>query len=195
MNSFSRLSVWPSLILALATAIVGAGCPSQRSTAAKRVELRRIGGELIQLVPAENQPEYCLVFSLSERGVIRQLTMSRDNHSLRCEAGKPIGRTYRIPREEGAVKLRILLSDQRLSGRSVAEQLDELRDKPNWSAMDLRMPGQVYVETLDFSPEEEVEAPAVGGRIESGGGFDPRAIPDAGSQAEGEAAAPSDAGR
>lgn len=169
MNLFSRLGRWLTLGLALGAGLVTAGCPSQRPTPAKRVELRRVGGELIQLVPAEDQPAYCLVYSLSERGVIRQLTMSRDNQSVRCEAGKPIGRTYRIPREEGAVKLRIFLSDQRLSGRSVAEQLDELRDKPNWSAMDLRLPGQVFVETLDFVPEEEAEPPTVGSRIESGG--------------------------
>ncbi|HET9035300.1 MAG TPA: hypothetical protein VFN45_03820, partial [Myxococcaceae bacterium] len=69
-----------------------------------RVELRRISGDTLQIIPSEGQLPYCLVFTQSEKGVIRQLTISKTNNSVKCEPGEPVlGQTYKIPAEEGPV--------------------------------------------------------------------------------------------
>jgi hypothetical protein len=119
-----------------------------------RVELRRIAGDTVQIVPGENQLPYCLVFTHSGKGVVRQLTISKNNVSVRCNAGEPVlGQTYRIPVDEGPVKIHIFFSDQRLEAASVANQLNE-QSLRSFNPIDFRLPGQVVVETIDFIPTE-----------------------------------------
>ncbi|HSP19224.1 MAG TPA: hypothetical protein VLQ79_06915, partial [Myxococcaceae bacterium] len=119
-----------------------------------RVELRRISGDTVQVVPGEQQMPYCLVFTHSGKGVVRQLTISKNNVSVQCPAGAPVlGQTYRIPAEEGPVQIHVFFSDQRLEAASVANQLNE-QSQRSFSPIDFRLPGKVLVETLDFIPSE-----------------------------------------
>ncbi len=134
-------------------------CACTRSTApAHRVELRRISGDTLQIVPTDGQMPYCLVFTHSPKGVVRQLTMSKGNVSVKCPPGEPVlGQAYRIPVEEGPVKIHVFFSDQRLEAGSVANQLNEMGSSPSFKPIDFRLPGKVVVETLDFIPSEANE--------------------------------------
>lgn len=137
--------------LALLAGCARSGVPTQR------MELRRISGDTVQFVPTEGQMQYCLVFTHSGKGVVRQLTMSKSNVSVRCPAGEPVlGQAYRIPAEEGPVKIHIFFSDQRLEAASVANQLNEMA-APSFNPIDFRLPGKVVVETIDFIPSETNE--------------------------------------
>jgi len=137
--------------LALLAGCTRSGVPTQR------VELRRISGDTIQIVPSEGQMPYCLVFTQSGKGVVRQLTMSKNNVSVKCATGEPVlGQAYRIPVEEGPVKVQIFFSDQRLEAASVANQLNDMAN-PSFSPIDFRLPGNVVVETIDFIPSETNE--------------------------------------
>jgi len=134
---------------------------ARSSVPAPRVELRRISGDTVQIVPGVNQLPYCLVFTHSGKGVVRQLTISKNNVSVQCPAGAPVlGQTYRVPAEEGAVQIHVFFSDQRLEAASVANQLNEQAQR-SFSPIDFRLPGKVIVETLDFNPSETNE-PAPG---------------------------------
>lgn len=144
------------------------GCPEKRSQP-RRAELHRLAGNAIELVPTEGQLPHCLIFTTSAKGVVRQLTMTRENKSVPCEAGKPIGGvSYRIPIDEGPIKAFIFFSDRKLNAGSIAEQVVEMTTRPNFNAMDLRLPGQVNTEILEFSPEE-APSPTVGRIIGPGG--------------------------
>jgi hypothetical protein len=117
----------------------------------QRVELRKLSGDTVQIVPTDDSLPYCLVFTHSDK-VTRQLTISKSNQSVKCPAGQAVlGQTYRIPAEEGPVKIHVFLSDQRLEAVSVADQITEM-DKPSFNPIDLRLPGRVVVQTLDFTP-------------------------------------------
>jgi hypothetical protein len=142
------------------------GCEqSQKPALPARAELRTLGGSTIELVPKEGQHPYCLVFTVSEKGIIRQLTMTRENRSIKCEAGKRIfNSSFRVPLEEGKVKAYIFFSDQRIQAGSVAQQLYELQGKPRVTAMDFRLPGAVAVEMLEFTPQEGGE-PVTGSQV------------------------------
>ncbi|HZJ52774.1 MAG TPA: hypothetical protein VFD38_01440 [Myxococcaceae bacterium] len=130
-----------------------AGC-TRSSTPIHRAELRRISGDAVQIIPSEGQLPYCLVFTHSEKGVVRQLTISKNNNSVKCDAGEPVlGQTYKIPMEEGPVKIQVFFSDQRLEAGSVANQLNEMTS-PSFNPIDFRLPGKVVVETIDFIPSE-----------------------------------------
>jgi hypothetical protein len=130
-----------------------AGC-ARSSAPVHRVEVRRISGDTVQIVPSEGQMPYCLVFTHSNKGVVRQLTMSKNNVSVKCPPGEPVlGQAYRIPADEGPVKIQIFFSDQRLEAGSVANQLNEM-SSPSWNPIDFRLPGKVVVETIDFIPNE-----------------------------------------
>ena len=124
-----------------------------RSTApVHRAELRRISGDTIQIVPSEGQLPYCLVFTHAGKGQVRQLTMSKSNNSVKCPAGEPVlGLTYKIPVDEGPVKVHVFFSDQRLEAASVANQLNDMTS-PSFNPIDFRFPGRVVVETIDFTP-------------------------------------------
>ena len=128
----------------------------------QRVELRKLSGDSIQIVPTDDSLPYCLVFTHSDK-VTRQLTISKSNQSVKCPAGQPVlGQTYRIPAEEGPVKIHVFLSDQRLEAASVAVQITEM-DKPSFNPIDLRLPGRVVVQTLDFTPVESTTGAVVPG--------------------------------
>jgi hypothetical protein len=138
-------------------AVVGAltGC-SRIAAPTQRVELRKLSGDTVQIIPTDDSLPYCLVFTHSDK-VTRQLTISKSNQSVKCPAGQPVlGQTYRIPAEEGPVKIHVFLSDQRLEAISVAAQITEM-DKPSFSPIDLRLPGKVVVQTIDFTPVASVE--------------------------------------
>ena len=142
------------------------GCTAEQKTdTAQRVSLRRLTGTSFELVPSEKQHPHCLVFTIAANSVIRQLTMSRDNVSYSCPAGKPIGgHSYRVPLDEGTVKVHVLFSSQKVNAASVAQQLLDLRDRPQISSIDLRLPGQATIETVSFVPEADA-APPIGGLV------------------------------
>jgi hypothetical protein len=143
-----------SLGLAVLPALTG--CEGDRAPVTRRAEIRAVGPSLIEVVPSRGQLENCLIFTESESGVIRQLTMPFDDLSVPCEAGKPIGdEKYKIPVPEGKVRVYVIFSDRVLKGATVASQLHEAwSEKRIFTAMDLRAPGQAAVETLEFTPSK-----------------------------------------
>jgi hypothetical protein len=163
-----------SALLALAVA----GCPAPPEVKHK-AELRNVGGSTIQVIPTEGQHPFCLVFTISEGKVVRQLTMNRENKSVKCEAGQPIGNvSFRVPKEEGKVKVLVFFSDRKLNAGSLAQQIYELASEgKQFYPYDLRLEGDVKVETLEFEPSEEVptvagEAVGKGGTVSADGGTD-----------------------
>ena len=139
-------------------------CSPQSGPAERRAEIRQVGPASIRVPPAAGKLPFCLIFTDSERGVVRHLTMTTEGLSVACEAGKPIGGvTYRIPLAEGKVHLYVLFSDQQLKAAPIATQIHELAMKgQRFTAMDLRAAGMVQLETLEFAPSGggEPAAPA-----------------------------------
>lgn len=181
----------------LAAAFVLAGCPDSSSSAAskQRAELRALNGSTLEVHPAEGQLPYCLLFSITQAGTpptIRQLTMTHENKSVPCEANRAIGGiSYRIPIEEGKIRILVFFSNAKLSAGSVAQQIYELsKENPNWNTLDLRLPGQVFIQTLEFDPRPDSPVQA-GGLVGSTGDIQGAA---AGSADAGSAPAP-DAGK
>jgi hypothetical protein len=131
------------------------GCQQEQKPAiATRAEIKTLSGSTVEFVPKDGQHPYCMLFTVSEKGIIRQLTMTRENRSIKCDAGKRIyNSSFRVPVEEGKIHAYIFFSDQRIQAGSVAQQLYDLRDKPRVSAMDFRLPGSVAVEMLEFTPK------------------------------------------
>jgi hypothetical protein len=156
---------WAVAVLAL-----GVGCTKEGTQGPPaRAQIRKVSGSTMEVVPTEGQLPYCLLYTVSEKGIIRQLTMTRENRSIKCDSGRPIANTsFRVPVQEGKVKVYIIFSDQRIQAGSVAQQLYELRDRPRVTGMDFRLPGQAFVEMLEFAPEEG-GAPVTGGVVEAGG--------------------------
>jgi hypothetical protein len=150
-----RLACWVGL-LALAS------CPDEGGAAKTAATVLRTGGSTFELIPSPKQLPYCLAFTRSEKGVMRQLTMSSKNLSFDCKAGKPVGgRMFKTPLEEGPVKLYVLFSSEPVNAASVTQQLLEKNDFSQLAAMDFRLPGRVQLETLEFVPEADTP-PAVG---------------------------------
>jgi hypothetical protein len=146
----------------LCAAVALASCTREDGASKGRAELRRTGGTTFELVPGQGQLPYCLAFTHSTKGITRQLTMSLQNLSFDCPAGKPVGgHAYKVPLDEGPVKLHVLFSSERINAASVAEQLLDRDDLKQVSPMDLRLPGQATLQTLEFSPEADV-APTEG---------------------------------
>jgi hypothetical protein len=132
-------------------AILLATCSPRPPGASRRAALQAAGPASIKIVPSEGQPPFCLAFTVSQKGVVRQLTMSPANESIPCKAGEPVGGTdYRIPPGEGRVRVHVVFSDRALDATPLAAQVHELGASPGFSAMDLRAPGQVILETLDW---------------------------------------------
>jgi hypothetical protein len=158
---------WPWAVAVLA---LGFGCTKGGSEGPPaRAQIRKVSGSAMEVIPTEGQLPYCLLYTVSEKGVIRQLTMTRENRSIKCEAGRPIANTsFRVPVQEGKVKVYIIYSDQRVQAGSVAQQLYELRDRPRVTGMDFRLPGQAFVEMLEFTPDES-GPPVTGGVVSAGG--------------------------
>lgn len=142
------LLVAPALLLHLLA------CAPSRQEPSARAELRRAGPRTIEVVPAAGQPPFCLVFTTSEKGVTRQLTMTFEDMSVPCEAGTPIGGVpYKIPAAEGKVRVHVLFSDRPLKASTMAQQISDLAStNPQFSAIDLRAPGQLLTQTLEFTP-------------------------------------------
>jgi hypothetical protein len=137
-----------ALLAAMALAACG---PS--SNGSKRVELIQVGPATIKLVPAAGQPPFCLAFTMSEKGIVRQLTPLDPNEAIPCPAGAPIGGvTYKIPPAEGKVQIFVVFSDRKIDGHPVAVQVRELGASPAFSGMDLRAPGNVVLEKLELKP-------------------------------------------
>ena len=128
------------------------GCESRPGPVAHRVELRKSSADLVELVPKEGVPPYCLVYSIAEGGTIRQLTMNETNDSFDCPAGAPIGNTsFRIPKAEGKARIFVIFSDQRLAAATVAQQINDL-GTPNFSTLDLRVPGKAVSDVIEYTP-------------------------------------------
>ena len=139
----------------LAVVALWAGCKENNSDRPTRAQLRKTGAATVEVVPSEGQLPYCMLYTVSEKGVIRQLTLTRENRSIRCDPNRPVANTsFRIPAQEGKVRFYIFFSDDRIPAGPVAQQLYDLRGQERINAMDLRLPGQVFVETLEFTPEE-----------------------------------------
>ncbi|MBF5044392.1 hypothetical protein FGE12_18480 [Aggregicoccus sp. 17bor-14] len=180
---------------ALAVVALFTGCQDgAKSPAAKRTELRSLDGNTVEFVTTKDQLPFCLLFTVSEKGVVRQLTMTRQNLSIKCDPGVPIGKTtFRIPAEEGKVYAYVFYSDQKLVAGTVAQQIYEHERGGRINAMDFRLPGQVAVETIEFTPQA-APAPTVGGVVGAGGQLKPNpdggivappaGAADAGSQAQ-----------
>ena len=164
---------WPWAVAVLALV---AGCTQDNKQAPPtRAQIRKVSGSTMEIVPNEGQLPYCLVYTVSQKGVIRQLTMTRENRSIKCDSGRPIANTsFRVPTQEGPVKVYVFFSDQRVQAGSVAQQLFELQGRPRVTAMDFRLPGQAFVEMLEFIPEAG-EAPVTGGVVTPAGEVDPSA--------------------
>lgn len=143
--------MWTMAVVALGAV----GCQKDAPVApSARAEIKSVGGSAMEIIPKEGQYPYCLLFTVSEKGIIRQLTMTRENRSIKCEAGKRIyNSSFRVPVEEGKIRAYVIFSDQRIQAGSVAQQLYDLRDRPRVSAMDFRLPGAVTVDTLEFTPQ------------------------------------------
>lgn len=139
-----------ALILAVTCGACGSSPPA---APAKRVELQVVGPGALKLVPRPGQLPYCLVLTVAESGVVRQLTPLAPNEAIDCPAGAPIGGvTYRVPRAEGPVRVLVVFADRRIDGRPVAAQVRELGASRVFTAMDLRAPGNVALETQLFDP-------------------------------------------
>lgn len=152
-----------TLVVGLGAVVLAVACskPPTSGQSERRMEIRRITGNTVQFIPAADQLPYCLIYTMSEKGVTRQMTMTQSNTSVSCPAGEPVlGLRFRIPTDEGRVRIAVLFSDQRLEAAAVAVQVVEMA-KPTFNPMDLRLPGHVVLESLEFVPAEE-PAPVVG---------------------------------
>jgi len=150
---------------------LGVAC-DKKAPIAHRAQVRNVATNVIEIIPSQGQLPYCLVFTTAKSGTIRQLTRNRDNKSVKCAAGEPIGRTsFKIPPEEGPVKIHIFFSDRRLDARSVVEQMNQQPSGPEFHPMEYRLPGTVTSETLEWSPGAESQ-PTVGTVVGSGEGRD-----------------------
>ena len=139
---------------------------------AKRAAISRTGGTTFEIVPSAAQEPYCLAYTVSRSGLTRQLTMSRSNQSYECSAGRPLGgHAYKVPLNEGPVRVYVFFTSQPVNAASVSQQLIDAPDRQALSIMNMRLPGQAHLEVLDFAPEEDV-APEVGGVIEPDGGLE-----------------------
>jgi hypothetical protein len=132
-----------------------AACSTGRDQASKRASIQAVGPASIRIVPAPQQYPWCLAYTVSEKGVVRQLTMSPSNESFECKAGEAIGdTTYAIPPAEGKVRIHVIFSDRKLDALPIGAQMHEMGKSSTFTAMDLRAPGLVLMETLEFTPKQ-----------------------------------------
>jgi hypothetical protein len=122
-----------------------------------RFRIERLGPASIQILPNVGQLPYCMAFTASDRGVVRLLTMSAKNEAFKCDAGQPVGGTnYHVPPEEGPVRVIVVFADQQIEATPIAAQVREISFKQRKvNGMDLRAPGTVTVESIDFVPAPE----------------------------------------
>jgi hypothetical protein len=118
-----------------------------------RFEVKKVSGDTVQFIPLKDQLPYCLIFTRSQNGTLRQMTMSNENRSVHCPVGEPVmGLTFKIPATEGDVKVLGVFSDQKLNAAAIAQQLYE---NPEAGPMDLRAPGKVNAVMVTFKPSSE----------------------------------------
>lgn len=141
-------------------------CEKPAPAITKRAAISRTGGTTFEIIPAEGQYPHCLAYTVSRSGLTRQLTMSRSNQSFECGATRPVGgHAYKVPLNEGPVKVFLFFTTQPVNAASVSQQILDAPDRQTLSVMNMRLPGQAHLEVLDFTPEEDV-APEVGGLVE-----------------------------
>jgi len=157
--------------LLVAGLLVGAvACEKSDAPSTKRAAINRTGGTTFEIVPSAGQFPQCLAFTVSRSGLTRQLTMSRSNQSFDCVAGRPLGgHAYKVPLNEGPVRVYVFFTSQQVNAASVSQQLLDAPDRQALTIMNMRLPGQAALEVLDFAPEQDV-APEVGGIIEPDAG-------------------------
>ncbi|AKT44217.1 hypothetical protein [Chondromyces crocatus] len=182
---------WFAVVLAAALP----SCSRSGGSGSHRAEVKPVGPESVQIVPASGQLPYCLAFTVSEHRVIRQLTMAADRQAVPCSANEPIaGLTYRIPAEEGKVRVIVLFSDQPVKADPIAAQIFEIASVGRQvTAFDLRVPGKVVLETLHFTPSSGVPSDAVEGDAvvsDAGAAGDGAPVNDTGGMDAGTDAAP-----
>jgi hypothetical protein len=171
------------LAIVLAALAVVTACQKPVAEPEKRARLRRTGGTTFELLPAEGQYEHCLAYTVSKRGLTRQLTMSRKNESFHCKPNVPVGgHAYRVPLDEGTVKVYVLFSSIEVNAGSVSQQILDAADRQKLNVMDMRLPGQATLDTLEFTPEEDVPA-VVGGELGGDAGVPGAEAPDGGAPA------------
>lgn len=152
-------------LLGIVLFLLTSACQQEKPAAEKRFDVQTVGMSTVQLVPKAGQSPYCLVFSVSEKGVVRHLTITDTQESIECKAGQPIGGvTFRFPPKEGKVRIWVIFSDRPLKAGPMASQFHELvAQNPNFQAMDLRAPGTVQIETTEYTPVEGPEPEVVVG--------------------------------
>ncbi len=139
-------------VVVLGSSLLALACEKRAAPVTHRVELRQAPGELLELVPKDGNPPYCLVYSIAEGGPIRQLTMNEENESFDCPPGVPIGKIgFPIPQKEGKARIYVIFSDQKLSASTVAQQINDL-GTPNFSTLDLRVPGKAVSDVIEYTP-------------------------------------------
>lgn len=145
-------------VVVCAASLLAACNKPPAAPAAIRMEIRKVTGNTVQFIPAADQLPYCLIYTQSEKGVTRQMTMTHSNQSVPCPAGEPVlGLRFRFPPDEGRVRVHVLFSDQRLQAAAVAAQLVDMAN-PDFNPTDLRLPGRVLLETQTFVPVEDAAA-------------------------------------
>jgi len=150
--------------------IIFGACTPAPAPSAPRFRVQRTGGALFELIPAEAQLPYCLAYSVSASGVTRQLTMSKQNVSPECPAGRPIGgHVYRAPLNEGPVVVHVFFTSQPVNAASLTQQILDAENRQKLSVMNMRIPGNATLETVEFVPAEE-PTPEVGALVERDGG-------------------------
>jgi hypothetical protein len=160
-----RLPLLAAFLLGVVACEKPAPAPPQ-----KRATLNRTGGTTFELIPTAGQQEHCLAYTVSRSGLTRQLTMSRSNLAFECAPGRPIGgHPFKVPLNEGPVKIFIFFSSEHLNAGSVSQQLLDAPDRQALSVMNMRLPGKAALEVLEFTPEEDV-APEVGELVQPDGG-------------------------
>lgn len=160
-------------------ALLAVSCEKPASHALQ-LEIRRITDDSFMVIPAKHQLPYCLLFTTSEKGVVRQLTMTHENKSVPCPAGQPIGGVrYRVLPDEGPLTVQVFFSNKKLNAGSVAQQIyEQTKEKRSLDPINLRLPGQVSLVQLTFNPQGETEA-TTGGVVGAGGTLD-AGVADAG---------------
>lgn len=149
-------ALWAALGVALLIA-----CESKPGAPERRALLRPTGATTFELLPTRGQDGFCLAYTLSKVGTLRLLTMSEANQSFECPAERPVGGVpYRVPLEDGPVRVFVLFTSQAVSAASVSEQLLGVGSRPGVSALDLRLPGRAALEVLDFVPRSDEGAPS-----------------------------------
>src|SRR5262249_47542107 len=113
--------------LALASAAAVACTPPANKPDGERFRIERLGPASIQILPNGGQLPYCLAFTASDHGVVRLLTMSAKNEAFKCDANQPAGGIhYRVPPEEGPVRVIVVFSDQQIEATPIAAQVREI---------------------------------------------------------------------